>query len=176
MINAAIFDLDGTLVDLPVNYDELFKEMKRILNKENVRPLLKTIREVNEKERRQIFMVWDEMEQEAFPKTAPVEEGMAIYKEYYEKPKALITMQGENSVTEILKSFDLSFAFSITRETSTDREEQLAMAVKKLKTDAHSIMFVGNEDHDKEAARKVGCQFRRVGQRKSGMTPSQAST
>ena len=33
MIEAVIFDLDGTLVDIPINYERLFEEFKK--NHEN---------------------------------------------------------------------------------------------------------------------------------------------
>jgi phosphoglycolate phosphatase-like HAD superfamily hydrolase len=175
LIDAAIFDLDGTLIDLPIDYDKLIKEIERILKKENVRPLLKTVKEADERERREIFRVWNEIELEAIPRTVQVEDGMNIYKEYCDKLKALVTLQGETVVNAILENLGLLFAFSITREQSLDREKQLEIALRKLKTSAHNVMFVGNEDHDREAARKIGCQFRRVGQRKSGMTLLQAN-
>jgi len=175
LIDAAIFDLDGTLVDLPVDYDKLFEEIRKILKKETVHSLLKTVKEADEEERDRIFRAWDKIELKALPKTTQITEGIGVYSKYCEKPKALVTMQGKNLVKALLKRFDLCFAFSITREQSLDRDKQLEIAARKLRTNVQNILFVGNEDHDEKAARKIGCKFRRVGQRKSGMMPSQVS-
>ncbi len=38
MIEAAIFDLDGTLVDIPIDYHMMLVEFKRILGVDEVRP------------------------------------------------------------------------------------------------------------------------------------------
>ena len=43
MIEGIIFDLDGTLVHLPIEYDNLFRELGRIMKLDTVRPLLQTI-------------------------------------------------------------------------------------------------------------------------------------
>jgi HAD superfamily hydrolase (TIGR01549 family) len=176
LIDAVIFDLDGTLVDLPINYDRLYQEMSKILKKKTVRPLLKTVKEANLAERKQIFKAWDKLELEALPKTLQNTEGMDIYREYCCKTKALVTMQGKDAATEISRRFGLSFVFSVTRELSLDRKQQLEIAAEKLGKNVHNIVFVGNEDHDEKAAEELGCQFRRVRPRKSGTTLLQENT
>jgi len=43
LIEAIIFDLDGTSIHLPTEYEKLFQELSEIMKTVNVRPLTKTV-------------------------------------------------------------------------------------------------------------------------------------
>ena len=51
-IEAAIFDLDGTLVNLPINYEALYIEFKKIMGTRNIEPITYTVAALNETLRR----------------------------------------------------------------------------------------------------------------------------
>lgn len=162
MIEAVIFDLDGTLIHLPINYEKLFHEIKKILKTDNVRPLLETITKVDEKRKKEIFQVWNAIELETLPNVTLIAEGKAIYEKFSEKPKALVTMQGKPLVQAALKNFDLSFDAIATREDGFDRTKQLRLVQQKLNLEFINILFVGNKDYDQIAAKNVGCRFQKV--------------
>ncbi|MGB9756282.1 MAG: HAD family hydrolase [Candidatus Bathyarchaeales archaeon] len=162
MIDAVIFDLDGTLIHLPINYEKLFQEISKITKTANVRPLTKVITQLDEQTKRKVFDVWNQIEMEALEKIRVNPEGIAYYKNFLEKPKALVTMQGKPLVQDALKRLNLSFDFVITRENSLNRVEQLRIAAEKLRTETQNILFIGNTDEDMLAAETVGCQFMRV--------------
>lgn len=162
MIKAAIFDLDGTLVHLPINYEALFEEFSKIAKRENIRPLTKTIPTLDEETRKRIFEVWDDAELATLPKITTNEEGLAFYEKFCKEPKALVTMQGKAFVNNVLERFSLSFNAISTREDSLDRVEQLKTAAQKLDVQLHNVLFVGNEENDQLAAKEVGCQFLKV--------------
>jgi len=163
MIKAVIFDLDGTLIQLPLDYEKLFQEFSRIMKTGNVRPLAETISKLKEETRTKVFKVWDEAELAAATGIIVNDEGIAIYKKFSEKPKALVTMQGQALVKNILGALGLSFNSVITREWSLDRSEQLRIAAQCLKASLQNILFIGNTDEDFLAAKTVECQFLRVG-------------
>ncbi len=162
MIAAVVFDLDGTLVDLPVDWEGLFAEFKVIMHVDNVRPVAETVSKVYAETRKQVFDVWDKAELAVSKKSMINEKGMSIYRQYADKPKALVTLQGKKAVEIIAVEFGLRFDVVVTREDSLSRSEQLLMAAEKLKVPLKDILFVGNADTDAEAAKKVGCQFLRV--------------
>jgi HAD superfamily hydrolase (TIGR01549 family) len=164
LTQAVIFDLDGTLVDLPIDYDSLFREFAKIMKTAQVRPLTETVARLDGKTKKRVFLAWERSELEAFDEAVPNEEGLSIYKELIRKPRALVTMQGRNLVKNVVQKLNLRFDFTVTREDSLDRREQLEIAAKKLKAPLQKILFVGNTLEDQIAAKEVGCRFVRVGE------------
>jgi phosphoglycolate phosphatase-like HAD superfamily hydrolase len=162
VIRAVIFDLDGTLIDLPLDYEKLLGQFSRILRVSNVRPLTETVAGLDDEARRKIFKVWDGAELALVERIKLKDEGMALYRKYCPKPKALVTMQGKALVQAILGPLGLSFEFVLTREDSLDRVEQLQEAIKKLKADSGDVLFIGNTEGDLQATETIKCQFLRV--------------
>lgn len=162
MIKAVIFDLDDTLIHLPIDYEKLFREFSKIMKTADVRPLTKSISKLDEKTKKKVFEVWDNAELAALADMKVNDEGFALYKKFSEKPRALVTMQGKALVQIVLERLGLSFNFVVTREYCLSRVEQLKIAAEKLGVPFQNVLFVGNIDDDFLAAKKVGCQFLRV--------------
>ena len=162
MIEAVIFDLDGTLIQLPIDYERLFQEFKKIIKINNFHLLVETVSKLDARTRKDVFKVWDEAELAALTKMTINDEGIKIYKMFQQKPKALITLQGKALVKAALERLELSFNIIFTREDSLNRVEQLKNAAQKLETQIQNVLFVGNTENDFLAAKKVNCQFLRV--------------
>ncbi len=159
---ATVFDLDGTLACLPINWEELFEELKGIMHVNVIRPLVDVVSRVNEKTRKEVFAAWDIAELAIFERVTICGEGMKLYQESNGNPRALVTLQGKQVVKIIMERFGLSFDAIVTREDSLSRAKQLAIVSEKLKVPIKEILFVGNADSDEAAAKKVGCRFLRV--------------
>jgi HAD superfamily hydrolase (TIGR01549 family) len=162
LIEAVVFDLDGTLVHLPIDYESLFREFKRIMRVENVHPVLEVVSKVDAATRGQVFEVWEKAELEASTRMTINREGMKLYEKFAQKPKALVTMQGRTLANNVLGKLGLVFDVILTREDSLDRAEQLRIAAETLKTETAKVLFVGNTKNDATAARKTGCKFKRL--------------
>jgi len=162
LIEAVIFDLDGTLIQLPIDYEKLFQEFSRIMRTPDIHPLQQKIPELNGKTKKKIFEVWNKVELEVLANVSRKREGISIYKRFLEKPKALVTMQGKALVKGVLGRLGLSFDFVVTRECSINRVEQLEIVAERFAVSFKNILFVGNIDDDFLAAKEVGCQFLRV--------------
>jgi HAD superfamily hydrolase (TIGR01549 family) len=163
LIEVVIFDLDGTLINLPIDYEKLFRRFAKIMNIEDVRPVTEKVARLDEETRKKVFKVWDKAELEALKDVTVIDEGMRVYNEYHAKPTALVTMQGKALVKQVLAALETHFAYIVTREDSLDRVEQLSLAAKKLNVPFQNMMFIGNTVGDALAARKVKCQFLRAG-------------
>lgn len=162
MIKAVVFDLDGTLIHLPIDYEKLFQQFRRIMRTSDIHPVAKKILELNNKRKNEIFRVWNKAEVAALVNLTQEKEGINIYNWIPVKLKALVTMQGKVLVKKVLKRFNLFFEFIVTREKSLDRSEQLRIVADKLKVPFKNVLFVGNREDDLQAANKVGCHFLRV--------------
>jgi len=162
LTRAVIFDLDGTLVDLPIDYERLFRDFAKIMKTKEVRPITRTISRLDQKTKNEVFKLWEKIELEAFGKMTPKTEGLGLYKEHTAEPKALVTMQGKILTQNALKQLGISFDSIVTREDSLDRTEQLKIAAQKLETPIADILFIGNNEEDLRAAQKTGCQFWRI--------------
>ena len=162
MASAAVFDLDGTLACLPINWEALFEEFKRIMHADVVRPLVDAVSRVDDKTRQEVFLAWDEAELAICEQATKCGEGMKLYRKFKGKPKALVTLQGKAVVTPLLKKLGLKFDAIFTREDTLFREEQLRMAIERLEVPVADVLFVGNVESDAVAALKVGCRFQKV--------------
>jgi HAD superfamily hydrolase (TIGR01549 family) len=162
VIRAAVFDLDGTLVNLPIDYGELYAESKKIIGADPIEPITKTIAALNETLKQKVFDLWTNIEQVALKKMTLVQEGMELYHQYANRPKALVTMQGKETVELILYTLSLSFQTAITREDSLDRTTQIQKAIEKLRLKPENVIVIGDRETDKTAAETVSCKFRMV--------------
>ena len=162
MIEAVIFDLDGTLIHLPVDYEKMRSEFQKIIQIDNVQPITEVISNLDKNSRHEVFRAWDKAELAAAPFLTINKEGMEVYKSYSQRPRALVTMQGRAIVKNILVLLKLNFNFIVTREDSLNRKEQLEKAAEKLKRQCDNILFVGDTENDSMAAEKAGCKFLRI--------------
>jgi HAD superfamily hydrolase (TIGR01549 family) len=165
LIEAVIFDLDGTLITLPLNYEEeLLPRFSKVTEIENMHPLTEKISKLDPKKKEKVFEIWNEAERKALEKMTVSNKGKTLYNKHLDKPKALVTLQGKPVVKNILENLDLHFDFIVTREDSLHRTEQLQIALRKLRKPAQNVLFIGNTTGDSVAAKAVGCQFLRVEQ------------
>lgn len=158
-IKLVIFDLDGTLIHLPINYDKLKNEISKILKIRNTSSILKALSNLNREAKARIFDVWSELEFEALPAMVEIDEGIKLYNSFQHTPKCLVTLQSRRVVTEILKRTGLHFDHIVTREDSLIRSEQIKIAIEKFKVKPNVVLVVGDRESDREAAEENGCKF-----------------
>jgi len=162
MSDGVVFDLEGTLVKLPIDYETLYEEIKRELEISQVKPLTKTVKMLDSGSRKKVYELWERAELKALANMSLNEEGIEIYRNCSKNPVALVTMQGKVVVRKILTHFHLSFNVIITREDEIDRVQQIRKAIDEMGLTPRNVLVVGDRDTDEAAAKQIGCKFLRV--------------
>lgn len=164
MINTIIFDLDGTLINLNIDFIKLKSEVQALLKmKEPPTPFLEKIIEHSSENlslRNMIWNVIDRVEEESISKVHIFPETIQVINELKEKGYnlSLVTMQGRKIVHKILKKFSLFKLFNpkITREDSHLRNLQIELVIKNLKLSKNQIIMIGDRINDVNSSKKAG--------------------
>ena len=161
---ALITDLDGTLVDLRIDWDSLRERVRRAMGWDHpLRPLGRSIPIAarNEEEIRRAFRIVEEEELSAASRAVPDRE----LRDFFVSVRrmglrvGLVTMQASRSAVLVLRRMDLSDLFDVivTREHSLDRKSQLTYALKKLGVEGGDCVFLGDMEWDVRSGKEVGC-------------------
>ncbi len=161
-----VFDLDGTLISLPVEWDKVRLDLRRLTGTSlDFNPFFLDVQTIVARDPAlfaPMMKTIDDYESRAVPE-AKLEPGAyeALSQLSRRAKLSLVTMQGRATSTKILDGLGIGkfFASSFTREDSMDRVGQLRMALKSLEAKESETFFVGDRINDLRAAREVGVRF-----------------
>lgn len=161
-----VFDMDGTLISLPVEWDKVRSELKRLTKTSlEFNPFMFDVQTIVAKDPallKPIMKTIDDYEARAVL-GATLEDGAedALAALSRHARLSLVTMQGKAACSRILEQLGIGrfFASKFTREDSMDRVAQLRMAMKSLGAKESEAFFVGDRINDLRAAREVGVRF-----------------
>lgn len=166
MISGVLFDLDGTLVNLPTDYDIIQEKLKNIFQTDQkFSPLISTIIAKANGDKSKISQAFEMIcdEEMSAVKNVKVMQGandilsFLKSKDYF---LCLITMQCRKVATKILNEFEIMSYFSniITRDENYDRFEQIKKTLEVTKIMPEQALVIGDTNYDMECAKKAGCQ------------------
>ena len=165
MIELVIFDLDGTLIKLPVRYDFLRNELRNNFNIQGESFLIPMILEKtqdNNKVKREAFELICKEECNAIDGLEIHESAIEVIKEIHSKNKkiALVTLQCERAAKQILDIMGIKDLFLniFTRDDYTDRYEQIINTMKIFDSTADKTLMIGDRINDFDSAEKAGCK------------------
>jgi len=135
-----VFDLDGTIISLPVDWDKVRSDLRRLTSTSlDFNPFFLDVQTIAAKDPAlfaPMMRTIDDYESRAVP-GAKLEPGAleALSSLSRRARLSLVTMQGRSASSKILDQlkFGKFFESIITREDSMDRVTQLEMALKMLK-------------------------------------------
>jgi phosphoglycolate phosphatase-like HAD superfamily hydrolase len=161
-----VFDMDGTLLSLPVEWDQVRDELRKVTGTSlSFAPFFLDVQNVVAKDPLllgPITRTIDEYEVRAVPDARLEEGAMEVLSSLSRRAKlSLVTMQGRSACDRVFQRLDIGrfFASSFTREDSMDRTAQLRMALESLGAKEAESVFVGDRVNDLKAARAVGARF-----------------
>ena len=171
-----IFDLDGTLIHLPTDYDAVARNLARIFKTDaKFSPMIPTILAMAGTDGAKIREASDaicEHEMKAISEMTLVrgakstvgrlrDDGFGI---------CMVTMQCRDVALAILDRTGMSHLFSdiVTRDESMDRLGQInrMLAVTAMKQE--HVLVIGDTAHDMDCAKKAGCEGWQVGSAHDG--------
>jgi phosphoglycolate phosphatase-like HAD superfamily hydrolase len=174
-----VFDLDGTLFTVPVDWKGVRREVERITGRPlESSPLFNQLDGIiaeNPKIRSPIFSAIDSFELEAArhsrPKPGAVDFLESLAKS--SKPVALVTMQGRAICDELLSRHDLDRFFSakVTREYSLDRSEQILKVIDEIGAEPATTLLIGDLPNDVFCARRSKVDVAILGKNGPRMEP-----
>ncbi len=175
MIRGIIFDLDGTLVRLPIRYDLIQNNLKKIFNtQDEFKPLIASIVSHAKGDTSKINKAFESIckeESRAADDLEIIENAFAVLEFFKSKQLklGLVTMQCRKAVEKVMSKFDHHNVFSsvISRDESYDRKEQIEKMLKNLQLTPDEALVVGDRIHDIVSAKKAGCQAILVNREKS---------
>ena len=165
MIKGIVFDLDGTLIQLPINYKKIQKNLKQLFNTSNdLTPLIPTIIKLSQNDPEKIktsFNLICEEEILASKNFKIMDNAIEILKFIKSKNLSLclVTMQCQNALEKIIDDLQISNLFDsiISRDISVDRQKQIELSLQKIDLMPSEVLVIGDRLHDVESAKKIGC-------------------
>lgn len=157
MIKCVIFDMDGTVVDVPYDWKKIKEELQT-----RGAPILSYIQGLKEPEKSEKWKILEEFEEEATAQAA-LKEGMKEFLSFLENKKikkALVTNNSRGNVDFLLKKFNLEFDIILSRETGLWKPSgaPFLFVLKKLRLEKEECCVIGDSHFDVKAAADAGIQ------------------
>ncbi len=154
-LKCIIFDMDGTVVDVPYDWVRIKAELKT-----QGKPILVYLSQLEEPERSEKWRILERYEEEATEK-AVLKKGMRKFLDFLDKKgikKALVTNNSRKNVSLLLKKFKLKFDCVLSRESGLWKPSgaPLLAALRELGMEKEECAVVGDSHFDVKAASKAG--------------------
>jgi len=175
-IEAVIFDFDGTLAILPINYDRMRKRLKALFSQFGIetdfRPLIDSISTALLKLQREGVASIDGIEKNAYAiidyeeleavKEAELAQGAGdIFHSLKERNIAtvIVSRNGRKCINEFISKFNLPEPnLIVSREDSKKLKphpEHIMVAMEQLKLQPHQLIIVGDSPDDIDAGKSL---------------------
>lgn len=159
-LRGIIFDMDGTVVEVPYNWSQIKKD----LNTQR-QPILSYLQQLEEPEKTKKWRILEKYEKEATQK-AVLKEGIDDFLEFLTRKgikKALVTNNSWKNVCYLLRKFNLEFDWVVSRDSGLWKPSAFPFldVLEKFSISQHECCVVGDSHYDLKAAEEAGihCVF-----------------
>jgi FMN phosphatase YigB (HAD superfamily) len=171
--DAVVFDLDGTLYSIPVDWASVRARFQDIsgtdLKGASLFPTISALLAERPELRTPLFEAVSVFEEAALGEARPLPGALEIVSAVSGSYSVgLVTFQGRRFCDALFQRNGLGSAFSVvlTRDDSLDRAEQLGLALNSLGAEGGRSLFVCDKPvDDVESARRAGMESALVGRR-----------
>jgi len=155
LIKCVIFDMDGTVVDVPYDWKRIKQELQT-----QGEPILSHIQNLQEPERSKKWAILERFEEEATAH-ATLKEGMEKFLAFLKKKRiktALVTNNSRKNLDFLLNKFQLSFDFLLSREAGLWKPsgDPFLFVMQNLGIGKMECCVIGDSHFDVKAAEEAG--------------------
>lgn len=165
MIKGIIFDLDGTLVELPIDNEKVQENLQKYFGtSKNFKPLIPTIIELSGNDPVKIknsFEIICKEEILASKNFKLMDNALEIlnFLKSQHLFLCLITMQCKDALKNVLETMQISDLFDsiLSRDECFDRQEQIEISLNNIGISPTQVLVIGDRIHDIKSAKNAGC-------------------
>jgi len=157
-VQGIIFDLDGTLVELPVNWREVISTVENMLGIK-VRSLLELYPKIWGTEKYELVSrMVERFEMASLDEFRFLDDSPQLLRDLSSKYQlGLVTFQGRNVTRKIIDKMGINRLLIVTRDDAPTRAEQISRIVSAAQLESKEFLVVGDRLNDVYSALKVGC-------------------
>jgi HAD superfamily hydrolase (TIGR01549 family) len=158
MINTIVFDLDGTLVDSQLDFDQ----MRLDIGIPNGAPILEYLEEIKDLNfKKNAYKIIHEHELKGAEVAAPLSDADSFIQSLNQKcfPISILTRNSQEVTLKTLQKFNWKFHSIHSRDTAPPKPKPDAIhrISEELKIDLKNILYIGDNNFDLETARNAKC-------------------
>jgi len=157
VMKCAIFDMDGTIVDVPYDWTQIKRELDT-----GGKPILNYLEELREPEKSKKRQILENYEKNATQK-AVLKKGILHFLEFIKDNEiisALVTNNSKENVSYLLYKFNLVFDLVMTRESGLWKPsaKPFFKVMERLSLDREECCVIGDSHFDVIAAQEAGIE------------------
>lgn len=163
-LKAIIFDLDGTLIRLPVNYPRLLQRLQELFGiKDEFKPMIPSIIRLSGENNllyKKAFEIMLGEELAAVDNFEIIDGAQEILKHFRAQKLVLglVTMQGRQIAEKILQKLaPFTFDSITSRDESNDRLVQIQRIIRQQRLEPNQTIVIGDRIHDAKCAKMANC-------------------
>ncbi|MFW6140042.1 MAG: HAD family hydrolase [Acidobacteriota bacterium] len=156
-IKCVIFDMDGTIVDVPYDWTQIKKELET-----GGKPILNYLEELEEPKKSEKWNILKTYEKNATQR-AILKKGIVHFLRFVKRNdilSALVTNNSKENVFYLLDKFNLNFDLVMTRESGLWKPsaEPFFQVMDQLSLDEDECCVIGDSHFDIMAAKEAGIE------------------
>ena len=168
--SAFVFDLDGTLIRLPVRWDDVISDLQDLFGVQRpLGPAFSTLAKLLEERpemRKASFDIIDRYEMESISSAVPIRGSADLVRALAGRGSVcVVTMQGRAACAASLEKLGVLSRVKamVTREDSLTRSGQIMIALGHAGAGPKEALFVGDLPNDVAEAGKAGVEIAVIG-------------
>lgn len=158
MIKGAIFDMDGTIVDVSYDWKKIKEELET-----GGKPILSHLKDLSEPEKSKKWKILEKHEKAATAQ-ATLKKGIREFLRFLEKKgvkTALVTNNSRRNVNYLLDKFGLRFDLVLAREAGLWKPsgDPFLFVLRNFRMKKEEVCVIGDSHFDAKAAEEAGIKM-----------------